>query len=237
MIEKLYPFYLRRAVRRRLADCMSRFLKSGDTIFDVGCGTKPFSDLLSELGVKYLGLDTDNSFYGMETIDIVATADVLPLADGVSDAILSSQVIEHLPDPENALHETNRVLKPGGLLFISFPMFYPIHAAPYDFFRYSDSGFESLCSRTGFEPLEKHEMSGFWYAASIFTDRQLSVFNRSFIGKFEIVKILALPLHWLFWLLHSAESLIYALLGKNAANSRKAWTINYVYVARKIPSS
>jgi len=235
MIEKLYPFNLKRAVRRRLTDCMSRFLKSGDTLCDVGCGTKPFNSFLTKIGVRYLGLDTDNSFYGMDNVDIVATADVLPLADGITDAILSSQVIEHLPDPENAMRETNRVLKPGGLLFISFPMFYPIHAAPFDFFRYSDSGFEALCSRTGFELLEKHEMSGFWFAASIFTDHQLNAFNRSFIGKFEIVKILALPLHWLFWLIHSTESLVHALLGKSVANTRKAWTTNYVYVARKTP--
>ncbi|NGN68843.1 class I SAM-dependent methyltransferase [Streptomyces sp. A7024] len=45
----------------------------------------------------------------------------LPLATGSADAVLFSEVIEHLVDPDAALDELRRVLKPGGHLMLSTP--------------------------------------------------------------------------------------------------------------------
>lgn len=88
-----------------------------------------------------MGIDTIDGFYDKDAVDIVAKADAIPVADGVADAVLSTQVIEHLPDPDAAIAESTRVLKDGGLLFISFPFQYPLHVAPHDFFRYTRHGF------------------------------------------------------------------------------------------------
>ncbi len=70
---------------------------------DIGCGARPFSELLSHLGCSQVGIDTIDGFYGEDVCDIVANADAIPVADGVADAVLSTQVIEHLPDPDMAI--------------------------------------------------------------------------------------------------------------------------------------
>ncbi len=51
-------------------------------------------------------------------------AENLPFSSESFDAILSSDVIEHLEDVPQALYEKYRVLKPGGKAFISFPSYY-----------------------------------------------------------------------------------------------------------------
>ncbi|NEE21973.1 class I SAM-dependent methyltransferase, partial [Streptomyces sp. SID7499] len=45
----------------------------------------------------------------------------LPLADGCADAVLFSEILEHLVDPDQALDELRRVLRPGGHLMLSTP--------------------------------------------------------------------------------------------------------------------
>ncbi|NEA03317.1 class I SAM-dependent methyltransferase, partial [Streptomyces sp. SID10116] len=45
----------------------------------------------------------------------------LPFADGAADAVLFSEVVEHLVDPDSALDELRRVLRPGGHLMLSTP--------------------------------------------------------------------------------------------------------------------
>ncbi|MCI0452407.1 MAG: class I SAM-dependent methyltransferase [Candidatus Latescibacteria bacterium] len=231
-----FPINLRRDVRRVLEDCMRRHLRKGDVVYDVGCGTKPFVRPLASLEVAYVGIDIDNGFYGEDAVDIMGVADALPLRAGVADAVLSSQVIEHLSDPEEALREAHRVLKPGGLLFISFPLLFPLHAAPYDFFRYTEHGFAAMCRRHGFEIVEAHEMGGFWYMLSVFGDRYANTFDRWIAKRLRIVPILSLPARALLWALHGLEGAVYATVGKDARGSRRTWALNYVYVARRLPA-
>lgn len=230
---RLHPFQLRRDVRDRLKKCMARHLSPGDAVCDVGCGTKPFAGYLSEKGISYVGIDTVDGFYGTKFLDVVGTADAVPLGDAVADAVVSSQVIEHLPDPEAAIAEANRILKRGGLFFISFPFLYPLHAAPRDYFRYSRHGFEAICDRHGFEVVERHHQAGFWYAASIYSDLYVGSFDSAVARGAPVFTLLALPFQWLLWLLHKIEGAACALAGKDAAGTREGWAVNSVYVVRK----
>ncbi|HXV14419.1 MAG TPA: class I SAM-dependent methyltransferase [Candidatus Krumholzibacteria bacterium] len=232
-----FPLNLRRDVRHSLAECMRRHLRTGDVVYDVGCGTKPFAPALASLGVVHVGVDMDNGFYGEDAVDIIGVADALPLRAGVADAVLSSQVIEHLPDPEVAMREAHRVLKPGGLLFISFPLLFPLHAAPYDFFRYTEHGFQAMCRRGGFEIVEVHEMGGFWYMLSVFGDRYANTLDRSIVKRLRLVPVLSFPARLAWWALHNLEGAAYAAVGKNVRGARRTWAVNYVYVARRSPAA
>lgn len=212
---------------------MERLLKPNDKVYDIGCGDKPFAGFLLGNGVSHVGIDMMNGFYGEDKVDVFGEADAIPVADRTADAVLHSQVIEHLPDPEKGLEEAGRILKSEGLLFISFPFLYPLHAAPHDFFRYSGFGFEAMAKRHGFEILEEHSIGGFWYTASVLLVIYCSVFDRSIFKGVEFGPVLTLPLQWFFWLLHKAEGAAYRVFGKTASGSRRRWTVNYVIVARK----
>ena len=191
--------------------------------------------------IPYRGLACRNRhnrrIFSEETVDVIGTADAIPLRNGVSDAVLSSQVIEHLPNPDLAFAETARILKNGELLFISFPFIYPLHVAPHDYYRYSEHGFEALCRRHGFEIVEEHRLGGFWCLSSVICELYFGSFDRSVLKGVPVLALLSLPLHWLFWLLHNAESLLYRLAGNDVRDQRRGWTVNYVFVARRTANS
>ena len=75
----------------------------------------------------------------------------IPVEDERFDVIVCTQVLEHIPEPVAVLQELDRVLKPGGTLYISAPLYYPEHEAPYDFFRYTQYGWNHLFGKTSFE--------------------------------------------------------------------------------------
>jgi len=54
-------------------------------------------------------------------IDLVGEAHAIPVPDQSQDYVISSHVVEHLPDLISAFLEWNRVLKPGGIVFMLFP--------------------------------------------------------------------------------------------------------------------
>lgn len=115
---------------------------------DVGCGRKPYEKSFFAGADKYVGLDylTDRS-----TPDVVGSATAIPLGDASFDTVVSTEVLEHVPDPLKALTEMYRVLKPGGHLILSTPMYWPRHEMPYDYFRYSYDGLLHLVKESGFE--------------------------------------------------------------------------------------
>jgi ubiquinone/menaquinone biosynthesis C-methylase UbiE len=55
------------------------------------------------------------------SVDVVGLADELPLPDGGEDYVLTSHVLEHVEDPIGALLEWDRVVRPGGVIFMIVP--------------------------------------------------------------------------------------------------------------------
>ncbi len=117
-------------------------------LLDVGCGRKPYKDTHFLKATSYTGVD-----YLTETSrpDIIASALDLPLENQFFDTVVSTELLEHVPDPLRALREMHRVLKPGGYLILSTPMYWPRHEIPYDFFRYPYDGLLYLLKESGFE--------------------------------------------------------------------------------------
>lgn len=78
------------------------------------------------------GLQTEHWNYG--TLDYVCDIAAIPVPDGEFDAVLCTEVLEHLPDPVSALKEFSRLLSPGGRLFLTAPLSSGLHQQPYHFY-------------------------------------------------------------------------------------------------------
>lgn len=79
-----------------------------------------FVDYTADMDTEFKRLEMQHCG-AKQKVDIVAPGDDLPFLDEAWDYVLSSHVIEHFFDPIKALSEWQRVLKPGGLIFIICP--------------------------------------------------------------------------------------------------------------------
>ncbi len=101
----------------------------GGRLLDIGCGNQPYRDLFPNVH-EYVGLDRERRYKAHEHVDLIfskGTAEALPFANEVFNAVMATQVIEHLPEPAAFFQEAHRVLKPGGKGIITFPLVNPLH--------------------------------------------------------------------------------------------------------------
>jgi len=82
--------------------------------------------------------------------DVRADAAAVPFQDACFDAVLCSELLEHVPSPPAVLREAHRVLRKGGLLLACAPFLFRIHADPSDYGRYTDSYWRESLARAGF---------------------------------------------------------------------------------------
>lgn len=74
----------------------------------------------------------------------------LPFSDREFDAVVSDQVLEHVKgDPQLAVDETFRVLKPNGFVLHTTCFINPIHDSPDDFWRFSPEALKLLVEKHG----------------------------------------------------------------------------------------
>lgn len=222
-------------IQASLKRMLSKHLEKGMTLYDIGCGKKPYQSHVESLSCKYVGVDIEDGFYDSSHIDLIGDAYKVPAEDASVDAVISAQVIEHLYEPVKAIQETGRILKKGGLFFITFPMLYPVHAMPRDYFRYTDFCFENIAQENGFEVLEKERLCGFWYCAGDLLGLYLQTFDRSFMKKFKIMSTLIWLIKVPFLLIHKLEGwVLKTFFNKDPDEFRQIWTTNYTYVLKKI---
>jgi SAM-dependent methyltransferase len=123
---------------------------AGGTLVDVGCGKRQYQKLFEPVIRRYIGVDWPVSLEHASP-DVVGDALHLPLPDQLADTVLSTELMEHLPDPHVFLAEVARVIKPNGHFILSVPFLEPLHEEPRDFFRFTPYSLRRLLSEHGFE--------------------------------------------------------------------------------------
>lgn len=121
----------------------------GVRCLDVGCGDRPYEYLFTH--GSYTGIDVKDSGrpINMKQPDHFYDGNVFPFQNDSFDMVISTQVLEHVPDPLAMLKEMARVCKPGGGVVISLPFVYQEHEEPFDYFRFTRFGIEELLNKSG----------------------------------------------------------------------------------------
>jgi SAM-dependent methyltransferase len=123
-------------------------------VADVGAGDAPYRELFDHVD-EYVTIDWEHSVHeGGRKVDLVASAESIPVPDESFDAVLLTQVLEHVPEPARVLRELHRILRPRGSLFLTAPLVWELHEMPFDYFRYTAPGLEFLLEEAGFAQIE-----------------------------------------------------------------------------------
>lgn len=129
-------------------------------VLDAGSGIGPFRDLFDDVSYE----SADFKPFPQLTYECDLTS--IPVEDGRFDLVLCTQTLEHVPDPLTVLREFRRVVKPGGEVWISAPLFFEEHGVPYDFYRFTRYGFEHLAAEAGFDVRELAWLEGYYATLS-----------------------------------------------------------------------
>jgi SAM-dependent methyltransferase len=157
--------YLRRRVARFAAAT-----EPGMLVLDAGAGKSPYRKLFDH--AKYEAADFAQLTTGYAPLDYVCDLTDIPVEDGRFDRVICNQVLEHLPEPGKALAELYRVLKPGGRILLSAPLYYAEHQVPYDFFRYTRYSLRRLFEQAGFD-IERIEWLEGYFGTMSYQFRQM----------------------------------------------------------------
>jgi 2-polyprenyl-3-methyl-5-hydroxy-6-metoxy-1,4-benzoquinol methylase len=127
---------------RRLQILIVEFLKdvplAGKSVLDVGTGLGYFAEQLKQRGANVTAVDIGENLLkrvrervGCECLRVDALALVEQFGTNRFDVVVSSECIEHTPDPAAALKQMAAVTKPGGLISVSTPnsVWWPVVAA------------------------------------------------------------------------------------------------------------
>ncbi len=164
-------------------------ISPGDRVLDMGCGAGRHAFELYRRGAHVVAFDLDaDELAGVETmfgamrlegeVPAGATAETvrgdaleLPFPDGHFDAVVASEVLEHIPDDMRAMRELMRVLRPGGRLAVTVPSWLPervcwalsedYHTAPGGHVRiYTRAELEAKLKSVGFRVGGHHHAHG-----------------------------------------------------------------------------
>lgn len=183
------------AVREKFVKDNLMIIPRGYKILDAGAGElrfKPDCDHLEYVAQDF-GQYEGTGDEGLQTgdwdnsrLDIISDITEIPVDDESFDAILCSEVFEHIPDAVAALNEFTRILRPGGILIITAPFASLTHFAPYHFCGYNKYWYQHHLPKLGFN-IEVLEHNGSWFS---FIAQELR--RARFMGETYSSKILGL---------------------------------------------
>lgn len=134
-------------------------LPAGTRVLDAGAGEAPYRELFAQC--SYRTHDWPGSPHsGAAQADVIADIAQLSLADDSLDAVLCTEVLEHVRGPHRAAAELHRVLAPGGRLLITVPFVGELHEEPYDFQRFTSHGLRALLEDAGFTDVDVWPLGG-----------------------------------------------------------------------------
>jgi SAM-dependent methyltransferase len=164
-------------------------------ILNVGAGGE-VAEVLHRAGVAPISIDVDPNRAPDRVMNV---EDMSAFREAEFDAVFLVEVLEHVRNPQRAIAEIARVLKPGGVLIGSTPFLLGIHDCPHDYYRFTRFGLLHLFS--GLERLTLAERNDYFDAVYVLCLRVLNVGTRGQRFRALCLAPVLIMLRPVFWLL------------------------------------
>lgn len=167
----------------------------GETVLDLGCGPGWYTEYFRSCGTSVIGCDGSEAMiakardsYPLCRFDLAVLGESLPYESNSFDLVFCNQVLMDVEKLSETLSETARILKPGGLFYMSV-----VHPAFYDA--------PWLADETGFlrykkleRYLSEYSFSNFFWGETRHYHRPISVYiNEAFSHDLQLVSITEPP--------------------------------------------
>jgi len=196
-------------------------LRAGSLILDAGAGPCPYRHMFEHC--RYESTDFTNP-YGL--MDFVCSLDKIPRKSQTYDAILCTEVIEHVEYPQKVINEIYRILKKEGKLILTCPQEWMMHQKPYNFYYFTYFGLKSLLKNSGFKEFEIKQKGGyFWFLADAIK------FN-SILEQYKRYKFLYYPLR-IIEFPFTQIIIPFIFFHLDWIDKQKDWTMGYKVLAKK----
>lgn len=205
----------RRASEGRRFEALVRLLRlrAGEKLLDMGCGSGWLADRCQRAGaqvwaadIAFAGVAGARARYPQAGHFQVADVYHLPFAAGSFDAVVLSEVAEHLEDLPGALAEVARLLRPGGRLLVSVP--------------YRETIVEHLCihcnrltpANAHLHSFDEHKLATCLRGQGLVPGAFLLVNNKAL----ELIGLPRWTRSWPYWAWRGLDRLSTALVGRPA---------------------
>jgi SAM-dependent methyltransferase len=175
--------------RERWLEETLRSIPDKNRILDAGAGTQRYRKFCKHLNYvsqdfgEYdgkgdaAGLQTGEFSYG--SLDIISDIVFIPEPDSSFDAVMCIEVLEHLPDPIQAIKEFSRLIKPKGHLILTAPFCSLTHFSPYHFATgFNKYWYERHLTENGFKIIQMIPNGNFFEYLAQEIDRIPSISKR-----------------------------------------------------------
>lgn len=215
-------------------------LKNGTKVLDVGAGPTKYRPYFSHC--EYYAQDfaqhepiQEGQFiekdwhYG--PLDFVSDATAIPVEPETFDAVLCTEVLEHVPAPDLVLKEITRILKPAGKLILTAPLSSGLHQEPHHFYGgYTPYYYELKLGELGFKDINVEPNGGFFSFHSQETERfsaMLAPWRQPLWTSIFLLPVWLVTLPW--------ARFIYPALapGLDKLDKHKGFTVGYHVTATK----
>lgn len=130
-------------------------------LLDLGCGKVPLYEAYKDHISENVCVDWANSLHKNPYLDLeYDITQPLPFKDEEFDTIILSDVLEHIPEPDDLWNEMARILTAEGKIIMNVPFYYWLHEKPHDYYRYTEFALRRFAEKYGMKVIVLRAVGG-----------------------------------------------------------------------------